>query len=169
LDAVAVLNVRRSINAPPVYKCPVAAVKIREHEAIRIGRVPADPGVVTAHQVLAVDVESDLSGCLSPDQDLAETLEGNFFHLIGLRPIQVTNNDIWHDKVSFCQVERSASPVTGYTRDAAVVLRKFLSNLLAPIFCAGVLWNCAIRYERRKTPRIGPRRPGVAWAQAIQE
>jgi hypothetical protein len=107
LDTVAVLNVRRSINAPAVDERSVAAVQVREDEAVGVGRVTADPGVVTAYQILPIDVESDLGGRLSPDQHLAETLKGNFFHLIGLRPIQVTNNDVWH-KASFCQVERIA-------------------------------------------------------------
>jgi hypothetical protein len=65
---------------------PIPAVQVRYQEPVRIRRITNDPGVIAADQVFPIRIEPDLSVRLSPDQNFAETLEGDFLHLIGFRP-----------------------------------------------------------------------------------
>jgi hypothetical protein len=101
--------------------------------------------VVAADQVFTVGIKPDLSVSFSPDHEFAKTQKGNLFHLIGLRPAQVTNNDTRHVASLICQVERFGSPVTAYTRDVTPVLRNIIFWASLEGFLRRFISGCAYR------------------------
>ena len=90
------LHPLRAVNPLLVDESSVTALQVRQQEAIRIGRILHDPGVIAAHQVLPVRIEVDVCAWVPADEDFPEPLERNVFHLIRLHASQVTNDDLLH-------------------------------------------------------------------------
>src|SRR5439155_17641784 len=74
----------------------VAAAEVAEPERGVVTRIPLDPGVLAAHQVVPFGVELDRGRLVATDGERGDALERELLDLMGLRAAEMANDDSPH-------------------------------------------------------------------------